>query len=473
MSDSSSRTSDSPTNIFQLLVPANSSDLELQGRCWKLTGLTPIPEAKETPEYTCISYVWGEKTVVNPLDKQGEPISSRTIPVLDATIRSCQPAAIWIDAMCVPFAPSPARNPCLCSMGAIYSKASQVVVVLPETYSNLLEQIHKGHVDEKALLDLEKDEWVTRVWTYQELVNSRSVCFIVEKGSDVSVSGDQFLNFVGQAINEYKKAKGYDSFKLRYCHPRLDSLESLILGWMTANYLEKSAYQVMSDMELREAKFPKDRFYAMIGTITTTPADSQSAQSVNPAEYFMQVCEAKGDYSFIYSTAPRSEIPGRCWRPIPDPREPLHPILSWSSYGERQSGCTYPTHLQLNNMCRLTIGSISPSARQFIKEWLQSDNTVSLSDTIQISIFCRLKDAGFSGCEKPLELKSGYFFPRSTITDLEKVFVVVATEVRWVHGAPGLLVRDDGTDIYHYCGVGVFVGPVPQTGDSINIGKME
>jgi hypothetical protein len=242
---------------------------------------------------------------------------------------------------------------------------------------------------------------------------------------------------------------------------------------MTADYLERSAYQVMSDMELREATKQEDRFYAMIGAITTAPAYPQNAQSVNPAEYFMQVCEAKGDYSFIYSIAPRSEISGRCWRPIADSREPLHPILAWSSDGERQSGCIYPTHLQLNNMRRMTFSSISQSARQYIEEWLQSDNAVSLSDAITTCIFRRLKNAGFSGCEKPLELESGYFFTQSTITDLEKVFVVVATEVRWVHGSPGLLVRDNGTDIYHYCGVGVFVGPVPKDGDPINIGKME
>lgn len=473
MSKPSSETRTTSNGVFRLLVPATrptspgSPSIKLQGRHWLFTEPEQTPDDANVLDYTCVSYAWGRGTTANPFDER-LLMSDRTIPALDATIRTRQPTAIWIDALCVPFQ-DPAKTVCLRSMGAIYSKALQVVVVLSKSCSNLLEQIYgTGRVDTETLLTLEDDKWVTRAWTYQEVVNSKSLHFIVEKGSDVSVSGDQFLNCVGQAIDEYKNAQGYNSFKLRRRHPQLDSLESLILDWRTADYLKRSAYQVMSAMKLRDSERPEDRFYAMIGAIATTSVDDRDAQPIHPAEYFMRICEDEGDYSFIYSTAPRSEIPGKCWRPV---AAPIDAILPWPSDGEGQSGCIQPTHIQLKNMCRMMLGPINPTARQFVEKWLQSDNAVALSGTIPTLILQRLEDAGFSGCKEPLEMESGYFFPQAPITNLDDVFAVVAAEVRWVHGSPGLLVRGNATDIHHYCGVGVFIGPVPQTGHSINIGE--
>jgi len=456
--------------IFQILVPLESPhehSIELQGRYWTLINSLLTHNDVDTPEYVCVSYVWGKEKIVNPFNKDWL-MSSRTIPVLNAIIKTWQPKAIWIDALCVPFQ-DPERTACLQNMGMIYSKASRVIVVLSESCSTLLEQIQNtGYVDIVTLLTLEDDDWVTRVWTYQEVVNSKSIHFIVEKGSNVSVPGDQLLNCVGQAISKYKQTQGYDTFALRILHPRLDSLEDLIADWLTANYLERSAYQVMSDMARRVSERPDDHFYAMIGAINTISLDAKDTQPVHPAEYFMRVCEEKADYSFIYSAAPRSEIPGKCWRPIVG----LIPaILPWHSYGEGQSGCIYPTHIKLDNMCHMMIESINPTAKQFVEEWLKSDNVCFSSETIINVILQRLKNAGFSGCGQSLELQGGYFFPLTPIGNLDDVFAVISTGVRWVHGSPGLLVRKTTIEIHHYCDVGVFVGIVPQEGNPINIGK--
>jgi hypothetical protein len=73
----------------------------------------------------------------------------------------------------------------------------------------------------------------------------------------------------------------------------------------------------------------------MIGAITSASMDDARDATLDPAEYFMRVCEAKGDYSFIYSTAPRSDVPGRSWRPIAGS---LPAILCWHSFGDGQSG---------------------------------------------------------------------------------------------------------------------------------------
>jgi Heterokaryon incompatibility protein (HET) len=466
--------------MFQLLmpttypVPLGVGFIKIQNCYWVLTETSLTLDATDIPEYTCVSYVWGSGRRVNPLNKNLS-ISDKTILALEATIKTQRPKAIWIDALCVP-PEDPAKTVCLLSMGMIYSKASQVVVVLSESCSNLLEQIHKtGCVDTDALLSLENDKWVTRAWTYQEVVNSKSIHFVIEKGSDISVNGDEFLNCVGYAIYNYTKTHGYDSFKLCTLHPRLDSLESLILDWKTADYLERSAYQIMSAMVLRESENPKDRSYAMVGAITNSIVnyqDYQHAQFIYPAEHFMQICEAKGDYSFIYSTAPRSDIIGKFWRPVADAILPIVPIFPWPSYGEGQSGCIYSTHIQLNNMCRMFFGKISSTAREFLEEHFQSSSDISLASTLPIVIFRCLKDAGFLGCGQHIELESGYFFPQTQIKHPKEAVVFVARGVRWPCGAPGLIVKDHGTDVYHFCEVGVFVGSFPKTNDSVNFVKV-
>ena len=182
----------------------------------------------------------------------------------------------------------------------------------------------------------------------------------------------------------------------------------------------------------------------------------------------MRVCEAKGDYSFIYSAAQRSEIPGKCWRPVAGP---IPAVLPWHSFGDGQSGCLYATHLQLDDMCRMIPGAVNSEARKLMDWWLQSGNAGPSTGNIADLILARLRQAGFSGCGEHLELESGYFYPQSTLPRAEEAVVVVAAGVSWTHGAPGLLVIENDTDIHHFCGVGVFVGRVPKAGNSINVGR--
>ena len=117
-------------------------------------------------------------------------------------------------------------------------------------------------------------------------------------------------------------------------------------------------------------------------------------------------------------------------------------------------------------------GSVDPTARQQVEKWLQYDNAVSSSDISSTIILQRLREAGFSDCGDCLELTSGYFFPQTPLTQVDEVLVFVAKEVRWVFGAPGILVKGNSSDIHHFSGVGVFVGLVPEVGMSINIGRM-
>lgn len=486
-------------SIFRLLVPATdltSPDalfVELCGNRWVLAEFAQISDA---PPYTCISYSWGRGRAKNMFN-DGLLMSDRTIPAIEATIKASQsPAnwtyalmrvprdaqketaalsaalkasqAYWIDAVCVPPEGS-ARTECLRSMGAIYNSAWQVFVVLSESCSSVFHQIRDtARIDSHALFILESDDWITRAWAYQEAVNSQRLYFIAQEDESILASGLDFLNAVTTATSDYMRDLRIDSFAWGEQHPRLDSLEILIADYRIAEYVARSAYQVMSAIYQRAVERSEDHFYAMIGAITTELLDSQDNQSIHPAEYFMRVCEAKGDYSFIYCIAPRSDEPGRRWRPIAGK---IPPVLSGVLVaGSQQAGSIKPTHLQLDNMCRLEPSAINLDGLKSTMAFLHDDSTSLSPDDIAAAIYGRLRQKGFSGCGDYVELEYGFFFPQSTFTRSDDIFVVVSPDVHWTTGASGLLLRSNGTDINQFCDVGVFIGRRPKVGESINVG---
>lgn len=488
-----------PDGRLRLLVSATdhaASDtpfLEIFGNRWVLAEFASVSDA---PPYTCISYSWGKGRTKNVLNDDSV-ISDRTIPAVKATIKASQSSenwiyalmcgirdeqkeakalaaalkasqAYWIDALCVP-PEDPAQTECLQSMGAIYNSAWQVFVVLSESCSPVFHQFRDAVcIDTSALFILERDEWITRAWAYQEAVNSQRLYFIAQDDESILVSGLDFLNAVTTAASDYRHDHDIDSFAWGEQHPRLDNFEILVADYRLAEYVERSAYQVMSAIYQRTVVKSEDHFYAMIGAITTLKLDRQGNQSLHPAEYFMRVCEAKGDYSFIYCTAPRSTEPGRHWRPIAGN---IPPILSGVLVaGSRLAGSLTPTHLHLESMCRLEPSSIAPDGLKSTRAFLRDNNSILSPDDIAAAILGRLRQKGFSGCGDYVELGSGFFFPQSIIPRSDDLFVAISPDVHWTTGGAGLLLRSNGTDINQFCDVGVFIGRLPKIGEPTNVG---
>lgn len=497
--DSLSHQASTQKNIFRLLVPATDLTppdalfFELCGNRWVLTEFVNISDA---PPYTCISYSWGSGRTENVFEG-GQLMSDRTIPAIEATIKVSQPPenwayalmseprdaqkeakslaealkasqAYWVDSLCAPHR-DPAKTECLQSMGAIYSSAWQVFVVLSEPCASVFHQIRDtARIDPTALFVLESDDWVTRAWAYQEAVNSKRLYFIAQDDESILVSGLDFLNAVTTATSDYRRDNGMDSFTWGELHPKLDSLEILIADYRISEYVARSAYQVMSAIYQRSVEKSEDHFYSMIGAVTTTPLDSQNNQPIHPAEYFMQVCEAKNDYSFIYCIAPRSDEPGSRWRPIAGK---IPPVLSGVLVaGRGQAGSLKPTHLQLENMCRLEPGTINADGLKSARAFLQCDSANWSPDDIAAAILVRLRKKGFSGYGDHVEVENGFFFPQSTVTRSDEIFVAISPDVHWTMGGAGLLLRSNGTDINQFCDVGVFIGRLPKVGEPINVG---
>jgi hypothetical protein len=180
----------------------------------------------------------------------------------------------------------------------------------------------------------------------------------------------------------------------------------------------------------------------------------------------MRLCEEKGDFSFIYSDAPRDNAPGRSWRPRAGPIPAVQP---WHTFGEGQVGRLHPDHVRLDNMCRMTRGPLGPAADQFLRDWLRADGGDPASGDTPGQILRRLRQAGFAGRGAVIELEAGYFFPRTEGRDAEDLLVFVPVGVRWAHGGPGLLTTQGDAGRHQFRDVGVFVGPHPKSGGPIDL----
>lgn len=470
--------STAPESIFSLLVPTTNTSppdapfIELCGSRWMLTEFASISDA---PPYTCISYSWDDqKNTTHPLN-DGEFISDRAIPAIEATIKALQPLAIWVDALCVPSCGS-ARATCLQSLGSIYHSATQVCAVLSDSCSNLLCQIHETDcMNSEEFLILDNENWINRPWIYQETANSKDLVFITQGGMGFAIHEMDFLNALLKASSKYKKDHNFDSINLAAKFPRLDSLENIIGELAVAMQMgqpARPAYQVLSEMHRRtsalESELKEDHFYVMIGAITTDPLDSRINRPLHMAEYFMQVCEAKDDYSFIYCIAPRSEVPGRCWRPDAGQIPPVTSRLN--VYGNGQFGRLKATHLQLDNMCKMYPATVNSTAIKSIGAFLENNITASSSGDIADAVLERLRQKGFTGSGEYMELENGYFFSQSSFTRSKDLFVAASEDVQWTNGGPALLLRSNVTDINQFCDVGAFVGRIPKGCESINVG---
>jgi len=345
------------TGAFRILTPvvgrigSDPVAVEISDHRWWIEPY-PFPTAQgDVPSYVCISYAWGDGRTPHILDR-GRVMPARTVSVVEATRTAFPSQALWVDALCVPMA-DPERSECLRSLGAIYSAAAMVVVVLSGAAEQVLGELTASDsITEEALLALEADDWASRAWTYQELVNAADVHFIGEHGNTSPVSASRLFNAVGERMEKFRTSHGLDQWKLRRLHPRLDGLESLIGDWRLSAYAQRSAFRVMGSMANRSAVHQDEVYYAMVGAITTDAAGDTDDRDAPAAEYFMRVCERKGDFSFVYSGSDRARP---SWRPVPGA---LTAVLPWHSDGDAQTGELDGLRLRLHQMAQAHQGEL-------------------------------------------------------------------------------------------------------------------
>ncbi|KAK3303500.1 uncharacterized protein B0T15DRAFT_496050 [Chaetomium strumarium] len=396
----------------------------------------------EHADFICVSYSWGRGRCPSPFHPPFE-VSDRTLPALTATIAQ-RPTChrIWIDAFCVPPPSNPhLRAATLESMGFIYSRAAEVIVVVSSQALPVLQYITTTK------------DWVTRAWTYQEAVNARQLHFTTTTtisaaaaaGSGVLVDSMQLFSRLGHALALLAKTAP----KERKRYPRLSAFEDVMCDRAVAAYLERSALQVMTVMEERTQTWPDDHFYAMMGAISTEPARASGAESA--CEAFMALCEQKGDWSFVFTSARRDgKIGGTRWRPTKEGGEGLKPIIKLPSWGgglkgEWKDGC-----LVLEHIVVLGLGTAAHEVGAWIRWWLEGFDPRRYGSDAKLgpAAFEALRELGFSGSSEYLATENGLVFPQNPVPPSAQVEVLVTAEIRWSPGAPALVRYhgDTGTD---------------------------
>jgi hypothetical protein len=451
----------------RLLVPTSRQEvnsIELCGRHWALAEFADI---SDTPSYTCISYSWGTGRKKNVI-AGGQAMSDRAIAAVETAIKPHDvlgsPQAIWIDALCMPHE-EPARTKCLRSMGAIYRAASQVIVVLSPSCTTAMQKIATlCQMNEEELSALNNDDWVTRAWTYQEVANGKSILICAEGSSEFMVRSMDFLERIMIDATDLHGTAGVWDTALSDKYSSLNNFQEIIVENNIVEYLGRPAFQIMSAVRMRHADTDKDRVYPMIGVLSELPVDHLGDTSLSPAEFFRITCEKIGDYSFIFCTEPRSDLPGNKWRPVGESLTALVSGIHTAGPGLR--GSQNEGYLHLDNVCLMKPGNVDP---QSVKKLLRGGNDDLLPFNLPRNIHQWLTTLNFIGSGEYIELDSGYFFAQGTIPFTGELVVVSTDDVSWDGGGPALLVRSHGESAYEFCDVGVFIGKFQGGGKSIDI----
>jgi hypothetical protein len=324
-------------------------------------------------------------------------------------------------------------------MGFIYSTAISVIIVLQQFTWKIIESV-SSEVSPRALSYeemeiLERDDWISRVWTYQELVNSRNAWFTALESTAQrnAIHAENFFNCVGFSLDQWKKTSGKGhSAALEQFH-NLDTLEETLVDRQMGDYLERIALGVLSNMSSRkfDPKYPKNRLLACMGALSQDVSwGPPTTTSAEIAEKLMSICESNGDYSFIYTSDLRDQRPGMRWRPSPlelgsGETTNLNPVANWHTWGT-QIGHRDANSFWLEKMVLLEPAeAIDEEVEKFLERFLYGSKDLQQPDRTIGGIFrheeCEdkqlsqvvlnfLHKIGFKGDQEPQVCKTGLFF---------------------------------------------------------------
>ncbi|MCJ1448595.1 MAG: hypothetical protein MMC23_009112 [Stictis urceolatum] len=437
--------------LLSKAAEGSSNAVDIIGRHWTFVTQDLNNSNFENEDYVCVSYAWGTGKSTNPF-RADSLVSDRTVPALTAAAdHRPDGTRFWIDAFCLP-QDMPDRARSLESMGYIYSRAVEVVVVLTEGSHDALQQMVASDCIESQHLDmLEREDWISRAWTYQEAVNSKDLTITCEGSPQVIVNADDFMNCLGFTLARLERSGSNALASQQY--PRLDAFQDLMVDYRVAGYQQRSALQVMSGMNQRTQTKSDDHFYAMIGAISTEPASSSGIE--DPCELFMTLCERKGDYSFIYSAANRSTLPAKRWRPLSGD---IPAILNGHCYGDFQSAHEASGFLYLDRMMIPDMFPLDDKAREIIAVRLLCRKHEYIEGTepqtpLRNQVYSALQRLGFKGHSDCVSMRQGLFFLLDHLPAISEASFFVSTEIRWSFGAPGLARYHNGASISYIPGV--------------------
>jgi hypothetical protein len=410
------------------------------------------PNSDFTSEkYICVSYAWENITKKHPFSNETK-ISNRTLSVLQTACYSykqllnsnekdiVETNKIWVDSLCIPLNNKEEKELHYFLMGEIYSKSMAVFVVLSTETEVVLNKVRNGNnFIEVDFEILNQDKWVSRQWTYQEIANTGIIYICSENSKEKPISASDFFEKIANEIHFFSKTNGLSELDFQEKLPYLTSLEAVFMDWKVMDYLERSIYQVMVNMEYRMSDYSSSKLKAMFGCISNQ-LQSINFNSKDDYSIFLEICKLKEDYSFIFNTSKNRKLTNEKWCPI---SYDFKPIFSWLyCYGEGQKGKYKNGGLELYN---IIIEKISKPKEDPLKKEEMTDY---------------LKKLKFEGSYLLFETESGYFFNQFEINLMDSEYSIgISTGIKWSFGAPAILIKKSPLPgIYDFISSGVFFG---------------
>jgi hypothetical protein len=371
-------------------------------------------------------------------------------------------------------------------MGFIYSAAISVIIVLQQSMWKVIESVSSKvsprPLSYQEMQILEDDNWISRVWTYQELVNSRDAFFtsLAPEAQGHAIQAQSFFSCVG-CFDQWKRTTGNRQSTVLERFHNIHILEDTLADSQLGNYLERVALRVLSNMALRtfDSEFPQNRLLASLGALTQDASwGPPSTTLAELAEKLMSICESNGDYSFIYTSDIRNHTPGMRWRPnsfqLPS-KKPVHlvPVANWHSWGTQDSHKDLRGFWLDNMMLLKPAEKMNEEAEKRLDRFVYGFEDPREPGTITGGVFHHkdggeedlsqavlrfLRMIGFKGDREPQVCQTGLFFSQLSLNRRDSVEMYAATGIRWMFGSPRLARWKEGGE-FMYC-AGVFTGAV-------------
>ena len=185
----------------------------------------------------------------------------------------------------------------------------------------------------------------------------------------------------------------------------------------------------------------------------------------------MQLCEAKEDFSYIYTSDLRdNSSDGRRWRPKAECG--LVPILRWHCWGWGQPGNVNEQSLELYDMIELDT-STEPDQQTVdeVTQWLFKFSSTHRANApnlegIRLSVPRALQDIGWKGCETYRSCSIGLILFQETLPPDVHFQAFASSTVRWAFGAPGIAQISRDGEVMGYSAlvvISLHVHSIPKT----------
>lgn len=354
-------------------------------------------------------------------------------------------------------------------LGEIYENAAAVIVVLSNTFATALVKVSDGNPFTKEDYEIiNNDNWISRYWTYQEMVNPRKVYLVSESNSSSVIHASIFFDKLSQGFEMFCYDHNIKSIEAIQKYPYINSFKAGILEGMV--FEQRSIYHAMSNMEYSKSSSIDSKLESLYSFLSKRKnLDVLSIK--DDYEKFLELCIRTNDYSFIYNISTNRSSHHQKWKPV---SYDFIPIYTWLyAWGSKQDGELHADHLLLKNMILETRSTVSNGTISFLIKILNENVEADSSNVLNL-IRANLSGLSFEGCPDPIELERGFYFDQFNIDYNESNIIAICTGVQWTFGAPAMkLAKRVDIDIYDFISSGVFFGNMRAMGLTLTSIKID